>query len=60
MRAKTAIATMSLWLLLILPVLLLAGCQSFAAITKIGADINGSATQTVMGPQTADDEALPR
>ena len=60
MRAKTAITTMSLWLLLILPVLLLAGCQACAATAKIGADINGSATQTVMGPQTTDGETLPR
>jgi len=60
MRAKTAIATMSLWLLLILPALLLVGCQACAAIAKIGADINGSTTQTVMGPQMADDETLPR
>jgi hypothetical protein len=48
------------YLLLILPLLLLAGCQAFAAVSKIGADVNRSTTQTVMGPQTADDEALPR
>jgi hypothetical protein len=50
--------------LLILPVLLLAGCQALAAITKVGADINQSVTQTVtqtvMGPQAAEDEVLPR
>ena len=60
MRAKTAAAIMSLRLLLILPALLLAGCQACATIAKIGADINGSATQTVMGPQTTADETLPR
>ncbi len=54
MKARSFIA------LLILPVLLLAGCQALAAVTKVGADVNQSVAQTVMGPQTADDEALPR
>ncbi len=47
-------------LLLILPVLLLAGCQAFAAIAKVGVDVNRSAAQTVMGPQTAEGEVPPR
>ncbi len=46
--------------LLILLALLLAGCQALVAVTKVGADINQNITQTVMGPQAADDEALPR
>ena len=41
--------------LLILSILLLAGCQALAAVTKVGADINQNIAQTVMAPQAVDD-----